>query len=171
MQVEHDYFVCVPEEAQFFVRHLHGSMVNGRYPSDGGLKFLWGELNLRVGYRDSLQLFSLRLQLFLLPLEVFETVAQVGAFDLLSTVALDFLGCIEQILPAKGYETQMLFKVLLLSRNSGFFELESIAVLELDLCLFEQDLLHDFLEVLVNALHDFYLVLLHIFGQLEPAIY
>ena len=128
------------------------------------------KLNLRVCHTDRLQSICLGGQRLFLILEVIDLVGQVTSFDLLTTIVVYLLASFENILFAESNQAQVLVKVFLLAHDPGFFNLECLCILELDLCSLLQDHVNDSVEVLIDLSHHLDLPFLHVLPQLRSLV-
>ena len=64
----------------------------------------------------------------------------------------------------------MLVKVFLLAHYPGFFNLECLCILELDLCSLLQDHVNDSVEVLIDLSHHLNLPFLDVLPQLRSLV-
>ena len=79
-------------------------------------------------------------QLFLLLLEIVNSVREITSLDLLATVVFNLMSGLGDILLAKLDEALMLLEVLLFFHDPCLFHLESICVFQLDFGLLSEDL-------------------------------
>jgi len=170
MGVENYHFVSVTEETYLFVSHLDGAMVYSGHMLDSFFKFLWTKFNLRIGHLDRHQLVSLVVQLFLVSLKVLKSVADVSAFNLLTSEILDLISCGLHIFFTKVDKGKMLFKIFLFPIDSSFFDFECLRIFQLNFSFFQQDLFDDFFEVLFDLLHNFDLSFFYVFGQIKTLV-
>ena len=67
-------------------------------------------------------------------------------------------------------QAKMFFKIFLFTINARLFYLQGLGILQLNLCLFKQHLLHHSLEVFINLAHHFDLATFDLFGKVSTLI-
>ena len=170
MEVEYNDLVRVTEETKFLICHFDCTMVDVSKVSDDTFKLFSAVLDVRIGHLNRLEHVCLLLELLFLDLEVLDSVCKVRAFDLLTSVVFDFMSCFGDILSAEMDQTEVLFEVLLLPKDTCFFYLERFYVLQLDFSLLAEDFLDDLFEVFVDLSHDLYLSLLDLLPEIVSLV-
>lgn len=160
VEVEHDDLVGVTKEAKLFIGHLNRPMVNVCQVLDRRIQLVGIKLDLRVSHGDRHQLFRDGAKLVCLPSKILQSICDVSTFDLLAPEVVDLDRRFLDVFLTKVDHLRVLLKVLLLPRYPSLFNFQSLAVLQLDLCLLELDLLDHFVEVVVDLAHYFNLALL-----------